>query len=231
MFVFAEISIFEIILWIIRVSLPILTIYLIYLLLTRAFRYLGFSGLESTIIVIVSFIFTFPIFISEDFDISNIALFSYNNWVVGINTGGALIPIILSFYLISKRKVSYKQVLIATIIVTIITFFITKVDPSKGIVASFPYWLIPAVFACISSIILFRKNFAKGAVLSYSSSTFGVLIGADFLHLPELLNNSPTRLGTMATIGGAVVFDLIFLTGVIAVLIYGVIMFKYRTNN
>jgi len=230
MFVFAEISLVEIILWIIRVSLPILTIYLIYLLLTKAFKYLGFSDLESTIIVIISFIFTFPI-ILFGYDISNVALFSYNNWVVGINTGGALIPIMLSFYLISKRKISYKQVLIATIIVTIITFFITKVDSSKGIVASFPYWLIPAVFACISSIILFRKNFAKGAVLSYSSSTFGVLIGADFLHLPELLNNSPTRLGTMATIGGAVVFDLIFLTGVIAVLIYGVIMFKYRTNN
>jgi uncharacterized membrane protein len=231
MFIFAEITLIEILVWIIRVSLPILTIYLIYLLLTKAFKYLGFSGIESTIIVIVSFIFTFPIFISEDFDISNIALFSYNNWIVGINTGGALIPILISLYLIMKRKISWRYVAIATLIVTIITFFITRVEPSKGIVASFPYWLIPAFFACISSIILFRKNFAKGAVLSYSSSTFGVLIGADFLHLPQLLNNSPTRLGTMATIGGAVVFDLIFLTGVIAVLIYGVIMFKYRTNN
>ena len=230
MFTFAEISLVEIILWVIRVSLPILTIYLVYLILTKAFKYLGFSGIESTIIVIISFIFTFPIIIFG-YDISNIALFRYNNWVVGINTGGALIPILLSFYLISKRKIFYKQVLIATFIVTIITFFITRVEPTQGIVASFPYWVIPAVFACISSIILFCKNFAKGAVLSYSSSTFGVLIGADFMHLPELLNNSPTKLGTMATIGGAVVFDLIFLTGILGVLIYGIIMFKYRTNS
>jgi len=222
MFIFAEISLFEIILWIIRVSLPILTIYLIYLLLTRAFRYLGFSGLESTIIVIISFIFTFPI-ILFGYDISNIAIFSYNNWIVGINTGGALIPVLLSFYLISKKKISYKQVIIATIIVTIITYFITKPEPTKGIVAEFPWWLLPAVFACISSIILFKKNFAKGATLAYSSSTFGVLIGADFLHLPELLSNTPTKL--------AVIFDLIFLTGVLAVLIYGIIMFKYRTNS
>jgi uncharacterized membrane protein len=234
MFIFAGISIFEIILWIIRVSLPILTIYLIYLLLTKAFKYLGFSDLESTIIVIISFIFTFRI-VFFGYDISNVTLIPYNNWIVAINTGGALIPIILSFYLIYKRKISYKQVIIATIIVTIVTFFITRVEPSKGIVASFPYWLIPAVFAavfaCISSIILFKKNFAKGATLAYSSSTFGVLIGADFLHLPELLNNTPTKLGTMARIGGAVIFDLIFLTGVIAVLIYGIIMFKYRTNS
>ena len=133
--------------------------------------------------------------------------------------------------MISKRKIFYKQGLIATIIVTIITFFITRVEPTQGIVACFPHWIIPVVFTCISSIILFRKKFAKGAVLSYSSSTFGVLIGADFLHLPELLNNSPTKLGTMATIGGAVVFDLIFLTGILSVLIYGIIMFKNRTNN
>lgn len=230
MLYFAEITIFEIIIWVLLISIPILLIYLVYLLLTRAFKYLGFSGIESTLIVFISFIFTFPIIILG-YDISNIALFRYNNWIVGINTGGALIPIILSFYLIIKRKISYKQILIATLIITIITYFITRVEPNQGIVASFPYWLIPAVFACIISIILFRKDFTKGAVLSYSSSTFGVLIGADFLHLSELLNNSPTKLGIMATIGGAVLFDLIFLTGIIAVLLYGVIMFKYKTNS
>ena len=230
MFPYTVISLAETIFWIFRVLLPILIIYFVYVILTKAFKYLGFSNIESTIILIVSFIFTFPIIIFG-YDISNIALFKYNNWIVGINTGGALIPIILSFYLIFKRKISYVQIIIATIIVTIITFFITKVEPNKGIVASFPYWIIPAVFACILSIIIFRKNFTKGAVLSYSSSTFGVIIGADFLHLPELLNNIPTKLGTMATIGGAVVFDLIFITGILSVLIYGTIMFKYRTNS
>lgn len=230
MFTFAEISIINIILWVIIIILPILIIYILYLLLTDAFKYLGFSSIESTIIVVISFIFTFPIIIFG-YNISNIAIFSYNNWIVGINTGGALIPLLLSFYLVYKRKISYKQLLIATLIVTLITYFITRVEPTQGVVASFPYWLIPAIFACISSIILFRKNFTKGAVLSYSSSTFGVLIGADLLHLPELLNNSPTKLGIMATIGGAVLFDLIFLTGILAVLLYGMTMFKYKNNS
>lgn len=63
MFTIVEISLVEIILWVIRVSLPILTIYLVYLLLTKAFKYLGFSGIKSIIIVIISFIFTFPIII------------------------------------------------------------------------------------------------------------------------------------------------------------------------
>jgi uncharacterized membrane protein len=103
--------------------------------------------------------------------------------------------------------------------------------PNQGIVSRFPFWLLPAIVACIISVILFKKSFSRGAVLAYSSSTFGVLIGADFLHLPELLSYAPTKIGTMATIGGAVLFDLVFLTGIIAVLVYGIIMYKYRVNN
>jgi uncharacterized membrane protein len=227
MFTLAEITLFQIIEIILRISLPIISIYLIYLILTKAFKYLAFSGLESTIIIIIAFIFTFPIVVLG-YDISNIALFTYNNWIVGVNTGGALIPIIISFYLIIKRKVSWKNVGIATIFVTFVTFLVTRPVVNQGIVASFPYWLLPGIIACMISIIIFKKNFTRGAVLAYSSSTFGVLIGADFLHLSTLLSSSPTKLGTMATIGGAVLFDLIFLTGIIAVLIYGLIMYRYR---
>lgn len=227
MYTIAEITLFQIIEIILRISLPIIAIYLIYLILTKAFKYLGFSGLESTIIVIIAFIFTFPIIVLG-YDISNIVLFTYNNWIVGVNTGGALIPIIISFYLIFKRKVSWKNVGFATMFVILVTFLVTRPVVNQGIVASFPYWLLPGIIACMISIIILKKNFTQGAVLAYSSSTFGVLIGADFLHLPTLLSSSPTKLGTMATIGGAVLFDLIFLTGIIAVLIYGLIMYRYR---
>ena len=99
MFLSTVISLTETIFWIFRILIPILIIYFVYVILTKALKFLGFSNIESTIILIVSFIFTFPIIIFG-YDISNIALFKYNNWIVGINTGGALIPIILSFYLI-----------------------------------------------------------------------------------------------------------------------------------
>jgi len=220
----------QMILWIIRIILPILVFYLAYLLFTRAFNYLGFSKLESVIIVFISFLFMFPIALFG-FDISNIALLKYNGWILGINTGGAIIPIIISIYLYFKKNLQMKNVLIATTAVTIITFFVSRPIPSKGIVSTFPYWLLPCIFACIASIILFRKNFSKGASLTYVSSTFGVLIGADFLHLPELLSYTPGKIGTMASIGGAVLFDLIFITGILAVFLYGAIMFKYKTNN
>jgi uncharacterized membrane protein len=226
----AAIGLSQIILWIIRIILPILVFYLAYLLFTRAFTYLGFSKLEAVIIVFVSFLFMFPI-ILFGFDISNIALLKYNDWILGINTGGAIIPIMISIYLYFKKNLSLKHVIIATLIVTIITFFVTEPVPSKGIISIFPYWLFPCIAACFSSIILLRKNFSKGASLAYISSTFGVLIGADFLHLPELLSYTPGKIGTMAIIGGAVLLDLIFLTGILAVLLYGAIMFKYKSNN
>jgi hypothetical protein len=224
---FASISILEIARWILSVAIPIILFYVIYFVLTKAFRYLGFSPLESILIVVVSFLFTFPIIVFG-YDMSNIAIFSYNNWIVGINTGGALIPIIISIYLIIKRDIPLLKVFIGILVVTVVTYFVTKPVPSQGIVSNFPDWLLPGIVACISSVILLRKDFNKGAPLAYASATIGVLIGADFLHLYKLLSYEPTKLGTIAVIGGAVLFDLIFITGILSVIIYGVIMYKYK---
>ena len=227
---FASISLLEIVRWILSVAIPIILFYVIYFVLTKAFRYLGFSPLESILIVVVSFLFTFPIIVFG-YDISNIAIFSYNNWIVGINTGGALIPIIISIYLIIKKNIPLLKVFIGILVVTVVTFFVTKPVPSQGIISNFPYWLLPGIVACISSVILLRKDFNKGAPLAYASATIGVLIGADFLHLYELLSYKPTKLGTMATIGGAVLFDMIFITGVLSVIIYGIVMYKYKPED
>ena len=225
-----SISLSDISLWILSVAIPIILFYITYLVLTKAFRYLGFSSIESILIVVVSFLFTFPIIVFG-YDISNIAIFSYNDWMVGINTGGALVPILISIYLIVKRNIPLLKVCVGILVVTTITFFVTKPVPDQGIVSSFPYWLLPGVLACVSSIVLLRKDFVKGAPLAYASGTIGVLIGADFLHLYELLSYEPTKFGTMATIGGAVLFDMIFITGVLSVIIYGIIMYKYKPVN
>ena len=217
------------ILYLLYILIPILALYFGYLILTKAFRYMGFSSFEAFIIVVASIIFGFPIIIFG-LNISNITLFSYNGWIIGINTSGAIIPIILSIFLIFKKKINLTHILIGIIIVTIVTFLVTKAEPEKGIVSYFPYWLLPAFFASISSIILLRKDVIRGAPLAYISSTFGVLIGADFLHLPELLRYPPTRVGTTAIIGGAFVLDMIFITGVIAVLAYGILMYRQRSR-
>jgi uncharacterized membrane protein len=226
MFIFMDITLNQIGLWIIYILLPILALYIIYLILTKAFSYMGFTSLEAVIIVFVSFLFGFEIIIFG-FNISNIYLFSYDNWRVGINMGGAIIPILLSFYLTIKKKIPLKKIFIGILIVAIIAFFVTRPVAERGIIASFPYWLLPALFASIISVILLWKNFIKAAPLAYISGTIGVLIGADFFHLPELLSYSTEKV-TNAIIGGADVFDMIFITGIIAVILDGVIMFHQR---
>jgi hypothetical protein len=216
-------------LWILYISIPIIALFIAYLILTKAFRYMGFTSLEAIIILFVSFLFGFEIIIFG-FNISNIYLFSYGNWNVGINIGGAMIPILLSIYLVIKKKIPLKKVAIGILIVTIIAFFVTRPVADKGIVASFPYWLLPAIFASIISAVLLWKDFIKAAPLAYISGTIGVLIGADFLHLWELLN-IPTKTTTNAVIGGAVVFDMIFITGILAVILDGIIMFRQRSKE
>ena len=222
----ADISFTQIGIWLVYIILPILVLYFIYLFFTQAFRYMGFSSIEAFIIVFVSFIFGFDIIISG-INISNIYLLSYGNWNLWINIGGAVIPIILSIYLTINRKIPLKNIAIGIIIVTIIAFIVTRPVADKGIVSAIPYAFLPAVFASIISVILSWKNFIKAAPIAYISGTIGVLIGADFLHLWDLLN-IPINNKINAVIGGADVFDMIFITGIIAVVLDGLIMFRQR---
>ena len=207
---FVGLDLTQIGLWILYITIPIIAIYLIFSILTRAFRYMGFTTIEAIIIVFVSFLFRFEIIIF-DHNISNLYFLSYRNWMLGINMGGAVIPILLSIYLTIKKKIPFKKIFLGILIVTVISFFVTHPVPESGIVSDFPYWLIPSLFASIISIFLLWKDFIKAAPLAYISGTIGVLIGADFLHLPKLLSYSPIK-QTPAVIGGAVVFDMIFLT-------------------
>ncbi len=211
------------------ILIPILILYLTYLFLTKAFRYMGFSSFEALLIVFVSIISGFDLFI-YGVNLSNIHLFEYNTWRVGINFGGALIPIILSIYLIIRKKIHIKKVVLGILVVTVITFLVTQPVPSKGIVSYYPYFLLPAISASISSIFLLWKDFKKAAPLAYISGSLGVLVGADFLHLPELLSHQNYQV-TNAVIGGANVFDMIFITGILAVILDGVIMFRQRAKR
>jgi len=89
------------------ILLPLLALYIVYLIITKAFKDMGFTSLEAIIIVFASFLLGSGLFDEYvGFNFSNIYLFSSGNWDIGINTGGAIIPIILSLYLIIKSAKS-----------------------------------------------------------------------------------------------------------------------------
>lgn len=190
------------------VSLLIIALlfFLFYILIYSAFEEVGFRKWEAIIIVFSSVFFSWL----------NLPLFSYRDWTIAVNVGGALIPVLVSVYLIVSRKVS-GRILLGIPIVAFVTYNVTRVTP-EGIVSSFPWWLMPPLCASLYSVLVCSKNKRKAASIAYSSGTLGVLIGADLFHLQELLSIDIPQ-STIASIGGAAILDMVFLTGIIAVLI------------
>ncbi|MCM8803708.1 MAG: DUF1614 domain-containing protein [Candidatus Omnitrophica bacterium] len=126
--------------------------------------------------------------------------------VIAINVGGAIIPILLCIYLLPKAP--GLPTLFATIISTIICFKLSKIIPGIGIT-------IPALIPPVVSVLLaFLLSPTNKIPVAYISGVLGVLIGADLLNLPNL----PPYPGVMS-IGGAGVYDGIFLVGIISVLL------------
>jgi uncharacterized membrane protein len=193
---------------------------------------MGFSSWEAIIIIFVSFLLGSGI--ADGFAgirFSNIRLFTYHEyWLVGINVGGALIPLILSVYLSIKNKLQPMRVFSGIIVVAVVTFFVTYPDPGKGIVSKFPLWLIPVVCASLFSVIFYWSEKKKTAPLAYTIGTLGVLVGADVFHLFGLLEKDIKTPG-YAVIGGASVFDMVFITGLLAVFLDSLFMYQHKRKK
>ena len=130
--------------------------------------------------------------------------------IIAINVGGAIIPAVLSFYLIIKRRL-----LLGSLIgVSIVSGFVHLLaQPVPGVGIAIPTY-IPPIIAALAGFILSRQN---GPSLAYISGSMGTLIGADLLNLHNLRS-----LGApVVSIGGAGTFDGIFMTGILAVLLAG----------
>lgn len=134
---------------------------------------------------------------------------------IAINVGGALIPTIVSLYLLTLFPHSTIYVFYATLLVSLITKAVAK--PVKGVGIVSPALLPPIAAALISIIIVYITNIQHELIfaVAYISGTLGTLIGADLLNIRAI-----TKLGApVVSIGGAGTFDGVFLAGVIAVLL------------
>lgn len=128
--------------------------------------------------------------------------------VLAINVGGAVIPVIMSVYLLVKWQLWWQAVL-ATTVVAAICFWLSSPIPGVGIAVPV---FVPVIATTIVALVLSRKY---AAPLAYIAGSLGTLIGADLMNFNKLAElNAP-----IASIGGAGTFDGIFLTGIAAVLI------------
>ena len=128
--------------------------------------------------------------------------------VLAVNVGGAVIPIILSVYLLVRWQL-WLEAALATAVVSAICHWLSSPVPGVGIAVPI---FVPALAATAAALILSRKH---AAPVAYIAGSVGTLIGADLMNLGKL-----GELGApVASIGGAGTFDGIFVTGVVAVLI------------
>lgn len=130
--------------------------------------------------------------------------------VLAVNVGGAVIPTLMSAYLVLRYQLWPR----AAIAVAVIAFIVhSTATPVAGIGIAVPVF-VPVVATAILALVLSREY---AAPLAYIGGSMGTLIGADILNLDKI-----GSLGApIASIGGAGTFDGIFLTGILAVLLAG----------
>jgi uncharacterized membrane protein len=143
--------------------------------------------------------------------------------ILAINVGGAVIPVLISLYLLG-RALSMAEggtvLLMALIGIGIVTFITNRVArPVRGLGISTPIFVPPLCALVCGFVLAAFIPFSDPAmasiarpVIAYVSGTIGTLVGADLLNIDKI-----GELGApVASIGGAGTFDGIFLTGIIA---------------
>lgn len=126
---------------------------------------------------------------------------------LAINLGGAAIPAALSIYLVSRAPLL--PVLVSTVLMIIICKFLTRPVPGRGLAVPM---FIPPILATLFAVLLAGE---MAAPVAYISGVLGTLIGGDLLNL----NKAKRLRAGIVSIGGAGVFDGIFLVGVFSVVL------------
>ncbi|WP_026735190.1 DUF1614 domain-containing protein [Fischerella sp. PCC 9605] len=127
--------------------------------------------------------------------------------VVALNVGGGLIPVLLALYQFTQGNAL--AILLVTAIVTAVSYYASRVVPGIGIQMN-P--LLAPLTAAVSAMLIAPVH---AAPVAFAGGILGTLIGADLLHLKDIIAKSSGVL----SIGGAGVFDGIALCGLFALLL------------
>jgi uncharacterized membrane protein len=225
----------------------LLLAFLILLLLVVGFETVGFTLLEAVLIFVGS---TFLILISFPsillyfqgslgigiIDVSR-GFFVFQGFfgvgprtepAIGFDVAGFLIPFLISLRMIFDRRSPIRASLIGITCIAAVSYLTSAYVEGEGVVI-FNIYVI-AIAASIIGILLAKRQWASVGPIAYVSGSLGVLIGADLVRIGDILTYQP-RSFAFASIGGAGVFDAIFLVGVLAVTIDVIFVENVRLIN
>jgi uncharacterized membrane protein len=124
--------------------------------------------------------------------------------VIAVNFGGAVVPTVFALYLLQRTPLF--PAVVASAVVAWAAKSIARVVPGVGI--ALPAFIPPLVAA--GAALLLAGEYA--APVAYIAGSIGTLVGADLLNLRKIRSLGPQ----LVSIGGAGVYDGIFLVGVVA---------------
>jgi uncharacterized membrane protein len=192
-----------------------------------AFEKIGFNSIEYTIILIGTFLgsainipvaevrSTEPLLEVREVRVFGLyyriprITYRQASTTVAVNLGGAVIPILVSVYLLAVHT----GLLLAAVVGSLVTAVLVHLMARKvrGVGVMTPALLPPAVAALTAYALVPTSP----AIVAYVSGTLGALVGADLTNLKGI---GDLR-ASFASIGGAGTFDGVFLTGIVAVLL------------
>jgi uncharacterized membrane protein len=133
---------------------------------------------------------------------------------LAVNVGGAIVPMLISIYVLSRQPTAIVPSLFGALIVAFVVHRWAR--PVRGLGIAIPMFIPPIVAAMAAWVLgaLFG-GYAHVDAIAYVGGVVGTLVGADLANLGKLRD-----LGApVASIGGAGTFDGVFLTGIVAVLL------------
>ncbi len=142
-----------------------------------------------------------------------------NYTLIAVNVGGALVPLTVAAVLLALvyhgvGLEALRDAGIVTAATALATYMGSRTVPMVGIVV--PAFLPPVTSALATWLVY---GLGPGAMaIAYFGGVVGSLLGADVLRLARDIGRLKTP---MASIGGAGVFDGVFLSGVIAAILAG----------
>lgn len=147
----------------------------------------------------------------------NVPVLIIGGTYVAVNLGGAIVPIMLIVSWAMKRKLRPVATLVGTTLVALLTWRIVEFHASSGIVTRYPLFFLPILAPFAYALLVSIRRPVTAVPIAYASGTLGALIGADLMHLPEMyayFQSAPEK--TIISLGGAGVFDMVFLAGTFA---------------
>ncbi len=141
--------------------------------------------------------------------------------LVTMNVGGALVPLLVSLYLLSwsiprcspDPLLTYLKVSVVLAVVTLVVYRSSRLI--KGLGVATPAFIPPVTVALVTLIVHWLSPLSCPTQIAYVGGTLGTLIGADLLNLHRI-----SGLGVpMVSIGGAGTFDGVYTTGLVSVVL------------